>query len=115
MAPLPDDVLMPLIPPTLPIVRAAATPGLLARLKLFVPDPLIMAASVPILLFRVRETVPDVLIPRFAAVRLVPLFSEIPPLPLIRFNIAAGDEIAAVTEMAPLPDWPIFRVPAVMD
>ena len=105
IAPLPADVVTPLMPFTVPIVNAATLPGLFVKLKSFVVPPVITAANVPIvLLFAVAgliATAPDVLMLKFVAVNPVVLFCVMPPLPFAKFNVVAGDVTAAEIVIVP--------------
>ncbi len=116
---MPAEVVTPLIPFTVPIVKAAAVPGLFVKLKTFAVEPLITAASVPTaLLFVVAglmDTAPDVVILKFVAVKPLEAVSFTPPAPFAKFNVAAGEVTAAEIVIAPESlVWPTFNVPAVI-
>ena len=119
IAPLPAEVVTPLMPFTVPTVNAAAVPGLFVRLNAFAEEPFITAANVPIALplpvAGLIATAPDVVILKFAAVKPLVLFSVMPPVPLAKFKVAAGEDTAAEIVIAPLSAvWPMFKTLAVI-
>ncbi len=119
IAPLPAEVVTPLIPFTVPTVNAVEEPGLFAKLNAFAVEPLIVAAIVPTALLLVvaglMDTAPDVVILKFVAAKPLEAVSFTPPAPLVKFNVAAGEDTAAEIVIAPESlVWPTFNVPAVI-
>lgn len=116
IAPLPAEVVTPLIPFTVPIDNAP--PVLFVKLKAFAVEPLIIAAKVPIeFVFEaaLKATAPAVVILKFVAVKPLEAVSFMPPAPFAKFNVAAGDDTAAEIVIAPESlVVPTFKVPAVI-